>query len=126
MQCASLEYARNVCGLEQADSTEFDEDTPDPVIFKLRDLLGVENLGGTMRLGAYPCELRDGSLAQQVYDATRSANATAIVTNSTRPTLIGWERTAWSFRANRPTANLSRSSNSPIIPGFWAASFTLN
>jgi CTP synthase len=69
MQCASLEYARNVCGLEQADSTEFDEDTPDPVIFKLRDLLGVENLGGTMRLGAYPCELRDGSLAQQVYSA---------------------------------------------------------
>jgi CTP synthase len=69
MQCASLEYARNVCGLEQADSTEFDEDTPDPVIFKLRDLLGVENLGGTMRLGAYPCELRDGSLAQQVYGA---------------------------------------------------------
>ncbi len=69
MQCASLEYARNVCGLEQADSTEFDEDTPDPVIFKLRDLLGVDQLGGTMRLGAYPCELRDGSLAAQVYGA---------------------------------------------------------
>ncbi len=69
MQCASLEFARNVCGLDQADSTEFNEETPDPVIFKLRDLLGVENLGGTMRLGAYPCELRDGSLAAQVYGA---------------------------------------------------------
>ncbi len=69
MQCASLEFARNVCGLEQADSTEFDEDTPDPVIFKLRDLLGVDQLGGTMRLGAYPCNLRDESLAQRIYGA---------------------------------------------------------
>lgn len=69
MQCASLEFARNVCGLEQADSTEFAEDTPDPVIFKLRDLLGVDQLGGTMRLGAYPCNLREGSLAQRIYGA---------------------------------------------------------
>jgi CTP synthase len=68
MQCASLEYARNVCDLEQAESTEFEEATPDPVIFKLRDLLGVDQLGGTMRLGAYPCELREGSLAQRIYD----------------------------------------------------------
>ena len=67
MQCASIEYARNVAGFELADSTEFDQDTPQPVIFKLRDLLGVENLGGTMRLGAYPCNLRPGSLAETVY-----------------------------------------------------------
>jgi CTP synthase len=67
MQCASIEFARQVCGLDHADSTEFDPDTPDAVIFKLRDLLGVENLGGTMRLGAYPCELRTGSLAETVY-----------------------------------------------------------
>ncbi len=69
MQCASIEYARNVCGIEDADSTEFDQDTPNPVIFKLRDLLGVENMGGTMRLGAYPCQLRPGSLAEMVYGA---------------------------------------------------------
>jgi CTP synthase len=69
MQCASLEYARNVCGLEQADSTEFDEQSPHPVIFKLRDLLGVDQLGGTMRLGAYPCDLQDGSLAQRIYQS---------------------------------------------------------
>ena len=67
MQCASIEFARNACGLEHSDSTEFDPDTPNAVIFKLRDLLGVENLGGTMRLGAYPCELRPGSLAETVY-----------------------------------------------------------
>ena len=69
MQCASLEFARNVCSLEQADSTEFDEETPDPVIFKLRDLLGVDQMGGTMRLGAYPCNLRDASLAHSIYGA---------------------------------------------------------
>ncbi|MBX3280010.1 MAG: CTP synthase [Acidobacteria bacterium] len=68
MQCASIEFARNVCGLDHADSTEFDPDTPDPVIFKLRDLLGVENLGGTMRLGAYPCNLQPGSLAETIYN----------------------------------------------------------
>ena len=67
MQCATIEFARNACGLEGADSTEFDDDTPHPVIFKLRDLIGVEALGGTMRLGAYPCKLQPGSLAETIY-----------------------------------------------------------
>ena len=70
MQCATIEFARNVCGLEGADSTEFDDDTPHPVIFKLRDLIGVEAMGGTMRLGAYPCRLQPGSLAETVYGAS--------------------------------------------------------
>jgi CTP synthase len=54
MQTACIEYARNVCDLKDADSTEFDLETPHPVIFKLRDLVGEEELGGTMRLGAWP------------------------------------------------------------------------
>jgi CTP synthase len=70
MQCATIEFARNVCGIDHADSTEFDPDGPDPVIFKLRDLLGEERLGGTMRLGAYKCELREGSLANRIYGQT--------------------------------------------------------
>ncbi|HXG91589.1 MAG TPA: CTP synthase [Blastocatellia bacterium] len=70
MQCATIEFARNVCNLEGADSTEFDDDTPHPVIFKLRDLIGVEAMGGTMRLGAYPCKIQEGSLAARVYGAT--------------------------------------------------------
>jgi CTP synthase len=69
MQCATIEFARNVCGLEGADSTEFDDDTVHPVIFKLRDLIGVESMGGTMRLGAYPCKLQPGSLAARIYGA---------------------------------------------------------
>jgi CTP synthase len=68
MQTACIEFARNECGLKDADSTEFDANTPYPVIFKLRDLVNVEELGGTMRLGAWPCELADGSLASQIYD----------------------------------------------------------
>lgn len=67
MQTACIEYARNVCDLKDADSTEFDVETPHPVIFKLRDLVNVEELGGTMRLGAWPCELKSGSLVREVY-----------------------------------------------------------
>ncbi len=67
MQTACIEYARNVCELKDADSAEFDVETPDPVIFKLRDLVDVEELGGTMRLGAWPCRLAPGSLVQDVY-----------------------------------------------------------
>ena len=67
MQTACIEYARNVCELKDADSTEFDLETPHPIIFKLRDLVGVEELGGTMRLGAWPCRLAPGSLVQEVY-----------------------------------------------------------
>lgn len=67
MQTACIEYARNVCDLKDADSTEFDLETPHPVIFKLRDLVGVEELGGTMRLGAWPCRLAPGSLTNEIY-----------------------------------------------------------
>jgi CTP synthase len=70
MQCATIEYARHVAHLEGADSTEFDPQTPHRVIFKLRDLLGVEEMGGTMRLGAWPCVLEPGSFAQRAYGAT--------------------------------------------------------
>ncbi len=72
MQSACIEYARSVCGLKDADSTEFDPDTPYPVIFKLRDLVNVEELGGTMRLGAWPCNLSAGSLAREVYGGAES------------------------------------------------------
>ncbi len=67
MQTACIEFARSVCGLRDADSTEFNEETPFPVIFKLRDLVDVDELGGTMRLGNYPCVLTPGSLASEIY-----------------------------------------------------------
>jgi CTP synthase len=66
-QWAAVEYARHVCGMTQADSTECAPDTPQNIIYKLRDLLGVDDLGGTMRLGSYACELKPGSRAHQLY-----------------------------------------------------------
>ncbi|OLD54478.1 MAG: CTP synthase [Acidobacteria bacterium 13_1_40CM_2_64_6] len=66
-QWATVEYARNVAGLADADSTECNPETSTKVIYKLRDLLGVDELGGTMRLGTYACELAPGSLAHRVY-----------------------------------------------------------
>src|SRR6516225_2756812 len=70
MQTACIEFARNVCGLKDANSSEFDPATPHRVIYKLRELTGVEEMGGTMRLGAWPCVLEPGSLAAQAYGQT--------------------------------------------------------
>jgi CTP synthase len=70
MQCAVIEYARNVCGLKGADSSEFDPSTPHRVIYKLRELRGIDELGGTMRLGAWTARLKAGSFAHQAYGAT--------------------------------------------------------
>jgi CTP synthase len=69
MQTLVIEYARNVCGLEDADSTEFNPGTPHRVIFKLRELKGVDDLGGTMRLGSWPCQLANESFAHRAYGA---------------------------------------------------------
>ena len=65
MQTLVIEYARNVCGLDDADSTEFNPGTPHRVIFKLRELKGIDELGGTMRLGSWPCQLTPDSFAYQ-------------------------------------------------------------
>jgi CTP synthase len=70
MQTACIEYARNVCGLDGANSSEFDPATPHRVIYKLRELTGVEEMGGTMRLGAWPCMLQQDSLAATAYGQT--------------------------------------------------------
>src|SRR5882724_9674759 len=67
MQTACIEFARNACDLKDADSSEFNIETPYPIIFKLRDLVDVEQLGGTMRLGAWPCRLSEDSLAREIY-----------------------------------------------------------
>jgi len=67
LQWAAVEYARQVCGLAHADSTECAPEAPDKIIYKLRDLLGVDDLGGTMRLGSYACQLRPGSKSHALY-----------------------------------------------------------
>lgn len=68
MQCAVIEFARHVCGMEGANSTEFVPDTPYPVIDLMADQADVTEKGGTMRLGTYPCKLMEGSVARSLYD----------------------------------------------------------
>lgn len=67
LQCAVIEYARDVAGLEGANSTEFDEATPHPVIAMLKDQRHIEHKGGTMRLGPYACVIAPDSLARSLY-----------------------------------------------------------
>jgi CTP synthase len=67
LQLAVIEYARNVAGLKGANSIELDPDTPYPVISLMEEQKKIQNMGGTMRLGAYPCHLEMGTLAQKVY-----------------------------------------------------------
>jgi CTP synthase len=67
MQLAVVEFARNVCGLKGANSTEFDAESPHPVIDLMPDQRDVHEKGGTMRLGAYPCRIAEGTLAYRIY-----------------------------------------------------------
>ncbi|MDU2182970.1 MAG: CTP synthase [Negativicoccus succinicivorans] len=67
MQCAVMEFARNVCGIEDAISSEFDADAEHPVIDLMPDQVDIEDKGGTMRLGLYPCKLVDGTRSRELY-----------------------------------------------------------
>jgi CTP synthase len=71
LQLATIEYARNVCGMAGANSTEFDEKTPYPIVDFLPEQRGITDKGATMRLGAFPCTLEEGTLAHRLYGATQ-------------------------------------------------------
>ena len=70
MQMAVIEFGRNVLGLKDAHSTEMDPNTPDPVINMMEEQKKIKMMGGTMRLGAYPCEIKEGTLAHKIYHET--------------------------------------------------------
>jgi CTP synthase len=79
MQTACIEFARNVCGLAHANSSEFDPAAQHRIIYKLRELTGVEEMGGTMRLGAWTCILEPGSLAAKAYGEASNADMDRII-----------------------------------------------
>ena len=92
MQLAIVEFARNVCGLKDAASIELDPATTNPVIALMPEQEGVEDLGGTLRLGAYPCVLQEGSLAHKLYgvkEITERHRHRYEVNNEYRPILKG-------------------------------------
>ena len=87
MQCTVIEYARNVLGWKDANSTEFDEHTTHPVIDLMEEQRGVTQKGGTMRLGAYPCVLKKGTLADKLY--SRKDNSASSASLGTRFARLG-------------------------------------
>ena len=78
-----VEFARHGLEDEAANSTEFDRSTPYPVIDLMPDQRGITDMGGTMRLGLYPCQLQPGSNAAEAYQRTVVRNGTAIALSST-------------------------------------------
>jgi CTP synthase len=70
MQVATIEFARNACGIKGANSTEFDKNTKEPVISLLEEQRGVKNKGASMRLGTWPTKIAKGTLAEKIYDST--------------------------------------------------------
>jgi len=71
LQCAVIEYARNVCGLDKANSTEVDGKTQHPVVDLIPDQKNIDDMGGTMRLGAYPCKIEKSTLAYKLYESEK-------------------------------------------------------
>ena len=86
LQCAVVEFARHKLGLEKAHSTEMFPKTPDPVIDLMEDQKGITEKGGTMRLGSYPCVLKEGTKSYKAYGVKKSAKDTVTVMNSTTDT----------------------------------------
>src|ERR1041385_223175 len=70
MQVATIEFARNVCGIKDANSTEFNKETREPVISLLEEQRGVKNMGASMRLGTWPTKIARGTLAEKIYGST--------------------------------------------------------
>lgn len=112
MQCAVIEFARDVCGMKDANSTEFDAETPYPVIDLMPDQEDVTEKGGTMRLGIYPCKLTEGSKARELYGGQEIVyerhRHRYEVSNALRPEL---EKQASPSAAPAPTAAWWKPSN---------------
>jgi CTP synthase len=70
MQVATIEFARNACGIKEANSTEFDKNAKEPVISLLEEQRGVKNMGASMRLGTWPTKIANGTLAEKIYGST--------------------------------------------------------
>ena len=120
MQTACIEYARNVCGLAGANSSEFDPATPHRVIYKLRELTGVEEMGGTMRLGAWTCVLQPDSLAARAYGKTEISERHRHRYEFNREyeaLLTGAGLQHYGNDAGRDVCGDRRDSGAPIFPG---------
>ncbi|MEN6344785.1 MAG: CTP synthase [Armatimonadia bacterium] len=123
LQTAVIEFARNVCGLEGAHSREFDSETPHPVIIYLKEQEYITELGGTMRLGAYPCKIKPGTLANRLYDSldiSERHRHRLEVNNAYRERL---EQCGMVFSGTSPEGDLVEMVEIPDHPFFIASQF---
>ncbi|MFO8079386.1 MAG: CTP synthase [Armatimonadota bacterium] len=123
LQTAVIEFARNVCGLEDANSREFKEDCDNPVIVYLKEQEYITELGGTMRLGAYPCTLQPGTLAARLYDADEISerHRHRLEVNNEYRELLG--ENGMVFSGTSPEGDLVEMVELPDHPFFIASQF---
>ncbi len=120
LQCATIEYARHVAGLAGANSTEFDKESPHPVVCMLEEQVNVTNLGGTQRRGAYPCHLKPGTKARAAYGAdvvSERHRHRYEVNNAYRERL---EAAGFVFSGTSPSGDLVEAIELPNHPWFVA------
>ena len=120
LQCAVIEFARTVLGMPDANSTEIDPNTKDPVVCLLDDQFSITDLGGTMRLGSYPCKLAGGSLARKAYgnDEVRERHRHRYEFNNIYR--AKFEAAGMRFSGTSPDGNLVEIVELPIHPWFLA------
>ena len=120
LQCAVIEFARNVLGMKDANTTEIDADTKDPVVCLLDDQFSITDMGGTMRLGSYPCKLTPDSLARKVYgsDEVRERHRHRYEFNNAYRQRF--EEAGMRFSGTSPDGNLVEVVEIPDHPWFLA------
>ena len=123
MQMACIEFARNVVGLDGANSTEMADDSPHPVIDLMTDQQDVEDLGGTMRLGAYPCVLEPGSRAAEAYGATEISERHRHRWDFNPAYRDRFEAAGMVFSGSSPDGKLAEVVELPNHPFFVASQF---
>jgi len=123
LQCAIIEFARNVCGIEESHSAEFDQETEEPVISLMDSQRQVTEMGGTMRLGAYPCRLQEESRARELYgrdEISERHRHRYEVNNAYRDVLA---RRGMRFSGLSPDGQLVEMIELPDQPFFFATQF---
>ena len=123
MQCAVVDFARNVCGLKDANSTEFKPKTKNPVISLLIEQKDVKDLGGTMRLGAYPCRIKTNTLAAKVYKANLISERHRHRFEFNNDYLKAFEKSGMSAVGINPESNLVEIIEIPALKWFVGTQF---
>ena len=123
LQCAIVEFARNVCGLTDAHSTEFNTDTPWPVIDLMEEQKTISDMGGTMRLGEYECQLLPGSRAHEIYGTTDVRERHRHRYEVNNDLLHHLSRSGLAFTEKNPSRNLVEIIELPSHPWFVGVQF---